>query len=291
MDEYNEEADFDYEDVIECLKKFISQPKIKEIFGELELSQKDILKIADQNLIDAEEGETVIEYCKRYILFLLIIEITKEYVKEVEEKVLKEEITGVEDREIEGTKFLNSFAEAFEDGNINKIINLIVKNSIMPVKVTGIPKGELSLSPAQVTRYQAYIKSYQDDLLVELEKYGNILKKNILQSSKEETEENIENKKASNSEEFSHDKEYYKQFILTSKKHNEDYIKKHPEDTKVILIFKKETASVEDYFEAVRFYNKINSHIIASISGMKLKAKDYNSKEEMIEIYNRKLKK
>lgn len=65
MDSYNEEADFDYEDVIDCLKQFIYQPTIKNIFEELEMTPQDILKSADKNLIDAEEDESLVDYCKR----------------------------------------------------------------------------------------------------------------------------------------------------------------------------------------------------------------------------------
>lgn len=96
--------------------------------------------------------------------------------------------------------------------------------------------------------------------------------------------------RAKTEEQFSHNKEYYKKFILTSKKYTENYLKKYPEDPKVILLFKKEENTIEEFFEAVRFYNKINSHIIAVLGKIKLKAKDYNSKEEMIEEYNKLLK-
>lgn len=284
MDGYDEEADFDYEDVIDCLKQFLSQTKIKKIFEELNMTSKDILKIADGNLIDAEDDEGLVDYCKRYITFLLVVKITKEYVKEVKEKDEKEEVTGVENLNAEDSKFLNEFASAFDDGDIKKIIGLIIQYSTIPVKISALPKGEIKLTPAQVTRYQAYIKSYQDDLDIELEKYGNILNKKYPNKSKKEDISKEEKK----IEEFSNDKEYYKKFILTSKKHNEEYVKKHPEDPKVILLFKKEDATLDEYFEAVRFYNKINSHIIASVGGMKLKAKDYKSKEEMIEAYNNK---
>lgn len=290
MDEYNEEAEFDYEDVIECLKKFINQPKIKNIFEELDMSIEDILKVADDNLIDAEENESLVDYCKRYINFLLIIKVTKNYIKEVEVKDEKAEVTDVEDEEVKGSKFLNSFGVAFEDGDVNRIIGLIIQYSMLPVKIKNEPKGELKLTPAQLTRYQAYIKSYQDDLNIELDKYGNIIAKQYKNKDKKLENDTNSLETKDEVEEFTHNKEYYKQYILTSKKHNEDYISKHPEDPKAILLFKKEKVSVEDYFEAVRFYNKVNTHIIAAIGGIRLKAKDYKSKEEMIKTYN-KLKK
>ena len=333
MDSYSEEADFDYEDVIDCLKQFIYQPTIKNIFEELEMTPQDILKSADKNLIDAEEDESLVDYCKRYINFLLIIKITKNYRKEVEKKNEKEEIQGLEDKTIEDSKFLKGFKSALEDGDINKILGLVIRYSTIPVEIRESPTGELKLTPAQLTRYQAYVKSYDDDLKVQLDKYGNIINKKYSSKSKNETgyeENNIEdngklgrekinsersvpkyndssnkgeapkdniNKDDENivskikKEEFSHDKEYYKNFILTSKKHNEEYIRKHPEDEKAIILFKRENVSIEEYFEAVRFYNKINSHIIAWTGGVRLKARDFKSKEEMIEAYNSKLKK
>ncbi len=317
MDSYNEEADFDFEDVIECLKQFIYKPKIKNIFEELEMTPQDILENADENLIDAEEDENLVDYCKRYINFLLVLKITKNYIKEVEKKNEKEEIIGLEDKTVKDSKFLKGFKNALEDGDINKILGLVIRYSTIPVEIREIPTGELKLTPAQLTRYQAYVKSYEDDLKAQLDKYGNILSKKYADKSKveetdskeksitdneeeEKKEEDIKqniNKDVENKtfetkkEEFSHDKEYYKNFILTSKKHNEEYIRKHPEDEKAIILFKRENVSIEEYFEAVRFYNKINSHIISWVGGVRLKARDFKSKEEMIEAYNSKLKK
>lgn len=166
MDEYNEEAEFDYEDVIDCVKKYIERPKIKNIFLELDMSKKDIIKFADENLIDAEENEELVDYCKRLINFLAIIQVTKNYVKEIIEKDKKEKI---ENDEMEESKFLNSFSSAYEDGDVDKIIWLIIKYSKIPVEIEKDASGEIILTPAELTRYQAYIKSYQNDLSIELE--------------------------------------------------------------------------------------------------------------------------
>lgn len=176
MDNYDEEADFDYEDVIDCLKQFIYQPKIKSIFEELEMTPQDILKSTDKNLIDAEEDESLVNYCKRYINFLLILKITKNYRKEVEKKDNKKELTDQEDITSEDSEFLESFSIALEDGDVNKILGLVIKYSMIPVKIDEVPSGELKLTPAQLTRYQAYIKSYQDDLKIQLEKIRKYIK-------------------------------------------------------------------------------------------------------------------
>lgn len=145
MDNYDEEADFSYEDVIDCLKQFIYQSRIKNIFSELDMIPQDILKSADINLIDAEENENLVDYCKRYINFLLILRITEDYKDEVEQKDEKEKITGQEDNTSDDSDFLNKFNSAVEDGNINQMIGLIIKYSVIPVRMSPVASGELKL--------------------------------------------------------------------------------------------------------------------------------------------------
>ena len=55
-----------------------------------------------------------------------------------------------------------------------------------------------------------------------------------------------------------------------------------------MIVVERDMQTVEDFFEAVRYYNSVNKNIIAQYDGIQLIARNYNSTKEMIEAYKSK---
>ena len=115
----------------------------------------------------------------------------------------------------------------------------------------------------------------------------------------EESIEEKENQKISNENEkdiseedeveiFDKTPEYYKSIAKISKNKTDAYRQRHPECKKVMIVVERDMQTVEDFFEAVRYYNSVNKNIIAQYDGIQLIARNYNSTKEMIEAYKSK---
>lgn len=283
MSNYLNQKEFDYEDVIKAIKEIFKNENIKNIYDELGLPLDTIIKNADDNLIDAIEGERLIEYTARYLTFILVVNVCKKFVEEAKQKIMKDrkyqaylnnededEVEEPEEFFLKDTEYLQEISAAYIEGDYNQIIDCIVREHIIPKELGENSVGEIKILESNEARFLAFIRSYEEDFNNEIEK---LFIKNKL--SKEEV--------------FNHTKVFYKNNIATSKKLNQEYIEKHPEDPKAFLIFKKDEVSLEDFFEAARFYNKINSHIIAVLDKGKIKiqVKDYDNAMELMEAYKK----
>ena len=114
-------------------------------------------------------------------------------------------------------------------------------------------------------------------------------------TSEESTTEEISNEvpvqeKAVSSDEevFDHDQAYYRALIKFSKAEKEKFLSKYPEDPDVVIMVPQEGTSDEEFFEAARFFNKKNSHIIAKIGRRYMRVNKYKSKQQMLDYYNSK---
>lgn len=283
MSNYLNQKEFDYEDVIKAIKEIFKNENIQNLYDELDLSLKAILEHAEENLIDAIEGERLIEYTARYLTFILVVNVCKKFVIEAKQKIMKDrkyqayinnenedEVEEPEEFNLVDTEYLQEVSDAYLEGDYTRIIDIIVRDHIIPNELGENSVGEIKIQEANEARFLAFIRSYEDDFNNEIEK---LFKKNKI--SKEEV--------------FTHTKTFYKNNIATSKKLNQEYIEKHPEDPKAFLIFKKDEVSLEDFFEAARYYNKINSHIIAVLDKGKIKiqVKDYDNSNDLMEAYKK----
>ena len=137
-----------------------------------------------------------------------------------------------------------------------------------------------------------------EEIIKALSKTENT-EENSQELENEESIEEKENQEISNENEkdiseedeveiFDKSPEYYKSIAKISKNKTDAYRQRHPECKKVMIVVERDMQTVEDFFEAVRYYNSVNKNIIAQYDGIQLIARNYNSAKEMIEAYKSK---
>ena len=137
-----------------------------------------------------------------------------------------------------------------------------------------------------------------EEIIKALSKTENT-EENSQELENEESIEEKENQEISNENEkdiseedeveiFDKSPEYYKSIAKISKNKTDAYRQRHPECKKVMIVVERDMQTVEDFFEAVRYYNSVNKNIIAQYDGIQLIARNYNSTKEMIEAYKSK---
>ena len=141
MDEVNDFADFSDEDVASYIEGMLTS-EVKEILKKIGLSPERILNELNKNVeIDAFQEETLQEYSTRCLEYIMLNKLTRSISKKVMAEGDKSPNEIVDPEKME--QFLDNYLQAYSDGEVEKMSELIGKYGIIPViendELSGIP--------------------------------------------------------------------------------------------------------------------------------------------------------
>lgn len=318
--------EFSYDDLMKKVRSMLT-PEVLGVFVDVELTKSEIIKYIDDFDMYAEENETVLKCAKRYIELAMFKRICENYLERVlnltpDAKSFKKSQsvdqfkTALDNSDILG---MIDIAKTF-----NRLPTITVFNQIIEYQITvdqakvfeAYAKKTLVALVNQLKTFDTPEDSAQQ--VEDINGNGVIDRRNLEdavdnvpedaekestedeettsetetteESSEEETTHETSTEKAQDSDDevFEHDQAYYRALIKFSKAEKERFLAKYPEDPDVVVMVPQEGTSDEDFFEAARYFNKKNSHIIAKIGRRYMRVNKYKSKEQMIDYYNSK---
>ena len=315
--------EFSYDDLMKKVRSMLT-PDVLGVFVDVELTKADVIKYIDDFDMYAEENESVLKCAKRYIELAMFKRICENYLERVlnltpDAKSFKKSQSVDQFK----TAFDNSDILGMIDiaKTFNRLPTITVFNQIIEYQIT-VDQAKVFEAYAKKTLVdlvnQLKVFDTPEDANNEIKDInGNgIIDRRNLEENDSEDEEQVETEASEESEEetadeeesaqedstsqvaptqenseeevFAHDQSYYRALIKFSKAEKERFLTKYPEDPDVVIMVPQEGTSDEEFFEAARFFNKKNSHIIAKLGRRYMRVNKYKSKEQMLEYYNSK---
>ncbi len=284
--------DFSYDDLVKKLNEMLTN-EVLDTFVDIEFTKEDILKAIDDFDMYAEENETILRCCKRYLELAMFKRLCDNYYERLLNVDTDSFIKPYKDEEM-----LARYKGAIDNSDILGMLEISRLNNVLPTIYPNNSIVMYKINIEQTKVFLAYCKNNLDTLVKALQVFddgtgdtradidGNgVIDKKSLES------ENTAKPLAEHPdlvEKFSKTAAEYKALVRFSKQETEKFIAKYPDDPDAIVMTPIEGTSVEDFFECARYYNQKNKHIIAKYGNRYMRVNRYSSKEQMIEHYNNK---
>ncbi len=284
--------DFSYDDLVKKLNEMLTN-EVLDTFVDIEFTKEDILKTIDDFDMYAEENETILRCCKRYLELAMFKRLCDNYYERLLNVDTDSFIKPYKDEEM-----LARFKGAIDNSDILGMLEISRLNNVLPTIYPNNSIVMYKINIEQTKVFLAYCKNNLDTLVKALQVFddgtgdtradidgnGTVDKKSL---ESENTAKPL-SEHPDLVEKFSKTAAEYKALVRFSKQETEKFIAKYPDDPDAIVMTPIEGTSVEDFFECARYYNQKNKHIIAKYGNRYMRVNRYSSKEQMIEHYNNK---
>lgn len=185
MDEIEDFADFSDEDVVSCIEGMLTS-ELKEIFNKIGLSPERVLKELDKNVeIDAFEEETLQDYSTRCLEYIMLNKLTRSISKKVMAEGDKTSNETVDPEKME--QFLDNYLQAYSDGEVDKMSELIEKYGIIPVIENDELSG-ISMNAEQKKQCDKILRTYTKKFEMQIAKLNLKEEKSVAEPGEEKPE-------------------------------------------------------------------------------------------------------